>query len=424
MARKQKYKSISLFSGAMGLDLGLERAGFSCVVCNELDPLAVETIRLNRPSLPVIAGSVEHVSLETLSREAGFNVKGIDLLAGGPPCQAFSVFGQRRGLHDGRGKLIFEFFRLVNEVRPRAFLMENVRGLHSMPLLPKGEKQGKGKVALEHTEPGSLLRELIRLFETINYRIDCYLVNSVNYGAPQIRERLLCIGSQFDIAPSFPPPEYSNRPSDGLPPFRTLGDAIGVGFDDPDPSMMNFSPRKLKYLKMVSPGGNWRNLPEDIQKESMGKSWFLKGGRSAYWRKLDFDFPCPTVVTMPNHAGTSMCHPTELRALTVGEMAAVQEFPREWKFAGSPTDKCRQIGNAVPPRLGEVAGRVLERLLRDAEGMSPLKNGKIEDSGRIIHLRPHVRTRSYFKEGETISRHQGYYDGKVSKQMELELETV
>src|ERR1039458_2599292 len=89
MARKQKYKSISLFSGAMGLDLGLERAGFSCVVCNELDPLAVETIRLNRPSLPVIAGSVEHVSLETLSREAGFNVKGIDLLAGGPPCQAF-----------------------------------------------------------------------------------------------------------------------------------------------------------------------------------------------------------------------------------------------------------------------------------------------------------------------------------------------
>lgn len=423
MAGNHNYKSISLFSGAMGLDLGLERAGFHCAVCNEIDPLAVETIRLNRPSLPVISESVEQVSLKTLSIAAGFNVKGIDLIAGGPPCQAFSVFGQRRGLYDGRGKLVFEFFRLVDEVRPKAFLMENVRGLHSMPLLPKGMKLESGAASEELTEPGSLLRELIRLFERIHYRVDCYLVNAVNYGAPQIRERLMCIGSQFDIDPLFPPPEFSNRPSDGLPPFRTLGDAIGNSFNNPDPSMMNFSPRKLKYLKMVPPGGNWRNLPVEIQKESMGKSWFLKGGRSAYWRKLAFDFPCPTVVTMPNHAGTSMCHPTELRALTVGEMAAIQEFPLDWKFVGSATDKCRQIGNAVPPRLGEVAGRVLEHLLDKASAMSPLKNGKAENSGRIIHIRPHVRTRSYFKEGETINGHQGYYDrARSSEQLELALE--
>jgi DNA (cytosine-5)-methyltransferase 1 len=420
MANGRSYNAISLFSGAMGLDIGLERAGFRAVVCNEIDPLAVETIKLNRPSLPVISESVEVVSLKTLSKAAGFDVKGIDLIAGGPPCQAFSVFGQRRGLHDGRGKLIFEFFRLVNEVRPKTFLMENVRGLHSMALLPKGEKFEKGKIPPEHLEPGSLLRELIRLFEEIHYRVDCYLVNAVNYGAPQIRERLLCIGSQFDIDPSFPPPEYSNRLSDGLPPFRALGDAIGNGFIDPDPSMMNFSPRKLRYLSMVPPGGNWRNLPVDVQKESMGKTWFLKGGRSAYWRKLAFEFPCPTVVTMPNHAGTSMCHPTELRTLTVGEMAAVQEFPRDWKFVGSATDKCRQIGNAVPPRLGEVAGRVLARLLENAEGIMRSKNGKVKGSGRIIHLRPHVRTRTYFKEGEIINGHQGYYDGKASSiQMDL-----
>ncbi|MHB8389237.1 MAG: DNA cytosine methyltransferase [Acidobacteriaceae bacterium] len=130
---------------------------------------------------------------------------------------------------------------------------------------------------------------------------------------------------------------------------------------------MNFSPRKLKYLSMVPPGGNWRSLPIEIQKESMGKSWYLKGGRSAYWRKLSMDFPCPTVVTMPNHAGTSMCHPTELRALTVGEMAAVQEFPKDWSFVGSPTDKCRQIGNAVPIRLGLVAGKVVDSLLEEIE---------------------------------------------------------
>lgn len=392
----------------MGLDIGLERAGFNCVVCNEIDALAVATIKLNKPALPVIADSVERVTLTTLSEAAGFDVSGIDLLAGGPPCQAFSVFGQRRGLHDGRGRMIFEFFRLVDEVRPKAFLMENVRGLHSMPLVPKG-MEVDGSCPPKHTEPGSLLRELIQLFESVGYRVDCYLVNSVNYGAPQIRERLLCIGSRFDVDPNFPEPEFSNRPADKLPPFRTLGDAIGEGFCDPDPAMMNFSPRKLKYLAMVPPGGNWRNLPEDVQKESMGKSWYLKGGRSAYWRKLSFEFPSPTVVTMPNHAGTSMCHPKELRALTVGEMAAVQEFPREWKFAGSPADKCRQIGNAVPPRLGQVAGRVLQRILQASETLSPLTSTP-SASGRIVHIRPHVRTRSYFKGGEVISGHTGYYD--------------
>jgi DNA (cytosine-5)-methyltransferase 1 len=404
----------------------LARAGFNCVVCNEIDALAVETIKLNKPELPVISDSVERVTLATLSEAAGFDVSGIDLLAGGPPCQAFSVFGQRRGLHDGRGRMIFEFFRLLDEIRPKAFLMENVRGLHSMPLVPKG-MEGDGSYMREHTEPGSLLRELIRLFEGVGYRVDCYLVNSVNYGAPQIRERLLCIGSRFDIDPDFPIPEFSNRPSDNLPPFRTLGDAIGEGFCDPDPSMMNFSPRKLKYLAMVPPGGNWRNLSEDVQKESMGKSWYLKGGRSAYWRKLSFDFPSPTVVTMPNHAGTSMCHPTELRALTVGEMAAVQEFPRDWKFAGSPTDKCRQIGNAVPPRLGQVAGRVLQRLLQASETLSPLRD-KPAASGRIIHIRPHVRTRSYFKDGEVISGHTGYYDHRhppvEDRQLTLDIAAV
>lgn len=415
----QSRQFISLFSGAMGLDIGLERAGFHCVACNEIDPLAVETIRLNRPSLPIISDSVETVTKESLSRAAGFDVTGIDLIAGGPPCQAFSVFGQRRGLHDGRGKLIFEFFRLVDEVRPKAFLMENVRGLHSMPLLPRGATLENGDVPSEHTKPGSLLRELIRLFEDIGYRIDCYLVNSVNYGAPQIRERLLCIGSQRDIDPNFPPPQYSNRPSDGLPPFRTLGDVIGDGFIDPDPSLMNFSPRKLKYLALVPPGGNWRNLPVDLQKESMGKSWYLKGGRSAYWRKLSMLFPCPTVVTMPNHAGTSMCHPEELRALTVGEMAAVQEFPSDWRFVGSPTDKCRQIGNAVPPRLGEVAGHVLFSLLKSFDTLSPFTS-KPTHSGRVVHIRPHVRTRTYFKGGEVIGAHQGYYD-RINSQQQLDL---
>ncbi len=115
---------------------------------------------------------------------------------------------------------------------------------------------------------------------------------------------------------------------------------------------------------MVPPGGNWRSLTEEMQKESMGKSWYLKGGRSAYWRKLSFGFPSPTVVTMPNHAGTSMCHPSELRAISVGEAAAIQEFPKEWIFQGTTTAKFRQIGNAVPVRLGQVAGSVIMEFIK------------------------------------------------------------
>ena len=187
---------------------------------------------------------------------------------------------------------------------------------------------------------------------------------------------------------------------------------------DSDSSMMNFSPRKLKYLAMIPPGDNWRSLPVEIQKESMGKSWYLKGGRSAYWRKLSFDFPCPTVVTMPNHAGTSMCHPTELRALTVGEMAAVQEFPVDWKFSGSPTDKCRQIGNAVPPRLGQVAGQALMALLEKADSKLSIPTAKMAPS-RTIHLRPHVRTRSYFKGGEVKHGHVSYYDSQPADESQL-----
>src|SRR5213078_876881 len=144
---------------------------------------------------------------------------------------------------------------------------------------------------------------------------------------------------------------------------RTLRDAIGSGFVDPDPGCMDFSPRKLRYLSLVPSGGNWRSLPIDIQKESMGKAWFLKGGRSAYWRKLSFSFPSPTVVTMPNHAGTSMCHPKELRAITVGEAAAIQEFPKEWNVSGPVTSNFRQIGTAVPVGLAHVAATEVKKLL-------------------------------------------------------------
>jgi DNA (cytosine-5)-methyltransferase 1 len=364
--------------------------------------------------MPVIDRSIAEITGRDLLQAAGIKKTEVDLVAGGPPCQPFSVFGNRKGTDDDRGQLVFEFVRIIAETRPKVFLMENVRGLLSMPAYRKGAGP---KVPAELLKPGSLVQLLFEKFNQLGYRVDLFVVNSVNYGAPQIRERVLLIGNRFGLQCRFPSPKFSNRPGDRLPKFRTLGDAIGKDFIDPCPEVLNFSPRKLRYLSMVPPGGNWRSLPEEIQKESMGKSWYLKGGRSAYWRKLSFAFPSPTVVTMPNHAGTSMCHPTELRAITVGEAMAIQEFPSNWILQGSTASKFKQVGNAVPVRLGHVAGGAINEILDQIS--SGRKNDLPTTDNRIVHLRPHVRTKTYFKAGQAFSGDQSYYESP--DQLELDI---
>jgi DNA (cytosine-5)-methyltransferase 1 len=171
---------------------------------------------------------------------------------------------------------------------------------------------------------------------------------------------------------------------------------------------------------MIPEGGNWRSLPVPVQQESMGKSWYLKGGRSAYWRKLSFAFPSPTVVTMPNHAGTSMCHPKELRAISVGEAAAIQEFPADWVFQGTTSSKFKQIGNAVPTRLGMVAGNVLKDLLRKIEKSGASKKPVLSSS--ITHVRPHVRTRTFWKNGESYAGDHSYYENDDDDETQLSID--
>lgn len=392
----------------MGLDLGLQLAGFETAVANEIDKACVQTMRFNCPEMPVIDRSISEMAGKDLLRAGGLRKGQVDLVAGGPPCQPFSVFGNRKGTEDDRGQLVFDYVRIISETRPKVFLMENVRGLLSMPAY---RQTAGNSIPIHLTKPGSLVQLLFEKFNEIGYRVDLFVVNSVNYGAPQVRERVLLIGNRFGLRCNFPTPMFSNRPEDGLPEFKTLGDAIGEKFIDPCPEVLNFSPRKLRYLSMVPPGGNWRSLPEDVQKESMGKSWHLKGGRSAYWRKLSFAFPSPTVVTMPNHAGTSMCHPTELRAITVGEGMAIQEFPPTWQLQGNTASKFKQVGNAVPVRLGQVAGNaILELLNRINSGQ---KGECPKDENQIVHLRPHVRTKTYFKDGQAFAGDQSYYESST-----------
>lgn len=237
-------------------------------------------------------------------------------------------------------------------------------------------------------------------------------MNAVNYGAPQLRERVLFIGNRFNRLVEFPQPTHGDdSPSDQgdlfrdagqhLAPFRTLGEAIG-GLRDMKPIIMDFSPRKKHFLAMIPAGGNWRCLPEETAREAMGRAFIAKGGRSGWWRRLSFDLPAPTILTMPNHAGTALCHPTEVRALTLRECARVQEFPDEWEFCGKPPEQYAQVGNAVPVRLGRVCGQLLSKHLDEiyASGENRLP-GK-HPPCRVVYVKSHIRTRRWFSKGQKV----------------------
>jgi len=366
----------------------------------------------------------------SILNDLGIKPGELDLLIGGPPCQSFSTAGKRRTTQDPRGTLLWEFLRFIKEIRPRFFLMENVRGLLSAALRhrPIAERPEKGGQPFEpDEEPGSVIRMFaddLQKLDNPGYHMDCFEVNAVNYGTPQLRERVLFIGNRYNSLVDFPNPTHGTTEKTvtqaslfdeekELNPWRTLGDAIS-GLEESDPVIMDFSPRKKKFLSMIPAGSNWRSLPEEVQKESMGKAWHAKGGRSGWWRRLSFDLPCPTLVTMPNHAGTSLCHPEEVRALTLKECALIQEFPSEWKFCGSPAKQYVQVGNAVPVRLGAVAGQVIAEQLATLHKRKWVAYKEKPVSYRTIYIQSHVRTRQWYKKGQTFIWKDGKQNGHAS----------
>lgn len=419
-ATSKKFSVVSLFSGAMGLDLGLERTGrFQTLAVVEKVPAFCNTIRLNRDAgrvasrdLRVVEGDISTVDPRELLDQLEIKPGELDLLVGGPPCQSFSTAGRRGTVEDPRGTLLWQFLRFVDVMQPKFFMMENVRGLMSSALKHRrieDRPERGGKPLSEDEKPGSVVRRFVSDLHG-KYRLDVFEVNAVNYGAPQLRERVLFVGNRYGRVVDFPSPTHGPSTSDDGPPslelfpelepFRTLRDAIGDLRED-DPVIMDFSERKKSYLALVPEGGNWRALPEEVAQESMGRAFFAKGGRSGWWRRLTYDLPAPTVVTMPNHASTALCHPVETRALTLRECARIQEFPDEWEFTGTPAEQYAQVGNAVPVRLGVVAGEVLAREL-DSVVQSPRARKSSAEPVRVIYINSHVRTRQWFKNGKSV----------------------
>jgi len=349
-----KYNVVSLFSGAMGLDLGLEKAGLHTAVCVEMNKLACETIRENT-SIPVIENDITKVTTKEILETAKLKKKDVFMVVGGPPCQAFSTAGKRLSLQDFRGNVIINYLRIVEEISPPYFILENVRGILSTPLggVPtEYESEYNSIVEVQ----GSVIYFLWNEFKKLGYELSFGLFNSANYGVPQIRERVIIFGSKKGRVP-LPSPTHSETGLETGMKWVTIADAFeGLGKQE---QFFEIPQRIKKYLVYIKEGENWTDLPIDIKKEAMGKSFELDGGKTGFFRRLNFNRPSPTLLTSPIMNATLLAHPTEMRSLSVHEYARIQQFPDSWKLQGKLTDLFKQIGNAVPTGLGYVAGKTI-----------------------------------------------------------------
>jgi DNA (cytosine-5)-methyltransferase 1 len=342
-----EYSVLELFAGAGGLAVGMEKAGLKCIALNEIDKWACQTLRKNRPNWKVLEGDVKDFDFNNLKDQ-------VDVVTGGFPCQAFSYAGKKLGLKDARGTLFYEFARVVTEVNPAICIGENVRGL------------------LSH-DNGNTLQGMISILDEIGYKVvPVQVLKAVQYRVPQKRERLILVGIRKDIDLEFNYPKPHKK-------IYTLKDALKKGelFDSDvyDSEGAKYPSYKKEVLDLVPPKGYWRDLPVDIQKEYMGGSYYLGGGKTGMARRIGWDEPSLTLTCSPAQKQTERCHPDETRPFTVREYARIQTFPDEWDFAGSVAQQYKQIGNAVPVNLGEEIGYSIIKFLNQYYRVL-LKNGK------------------------------------------------
>lgn len=330
--------AIELFAGAGGLALGLELAGIKTLEYVEFDQACCETLKTNRPSWNVICDDIHNVDF------SGYRGK-VDIVTGGFPCQAFSYAGKKLGFGDTRGTLFHEFARCIKEVNPKMFLAENVRGLVS---------HNKGRT----------LVTILEVLQSLGYSIQTQILNAAYYGVGQKRERIVIIGirNDLDISFSYPKPESK---------MTTLRQALK---DCPESIGETYSEKKRKVLELVPAGGCWVDLPEEVAKEYMGKSYYSGGGRRGMARRISWDEPSLTLTCSPSQKQTERCHPEETRPFTVREYARIQSFPDDWKFCGGMSDQYKQIGNAVPVEMARRIGVQLKKaILTEGKTMTKKK---------------------------------------------------
>lgn len=339
---ENEYSVLELFAGAGGLALGLEKAGLKCVALNEIDKWACETLRSNRPNWNVLEGDIKAFDFKEYKGK-------VDVVTGGFPCQAFSYAGKKLGLNDARGTLFYEFARVVQEVLPAICIGENVRGL------------------LSH-DNGKTLEGMISILDEIGYKVvPIQVLKAIYFRVPQKRERLVLVGVRKDIDIEFEYPKPHKK-------IYNLKDALKKGelydCDVPKSKGAKYPEYKKEVLDLVPPKGYWRDLPVEIQKQYMGGSFYLGGGKTGMARRIGWDEPSLTLTCSPAQKQTERCHPDETRPFTVREYARIQTFPDDWMFAGSTAQQYKQIGNAVPVNLGQEVGYSVIKLLNEFYSLS------------------------------------------------------
>jgi DNA (cytosine-5)-methyltransferase 1 len=357
---KSGIVALSFFTGAMGLDLGLEKAGIKVLLASEIDVPTRETIAVNRPGIGLI-GDIRDYSPEEIRKVAGLGADDdIDLVVGGPPCQSFSTAGKRHGFEDERGDVLLTFVDRILALRPRYAVIENVRGLLSAPLSHRPhEKRGAGfpPLALKEERGGALLYVLEKL-RGGGYGVSFNLYNAANYGAPQKRERVVIVCSRDGRKLPYLAPTRSETGAFGLPKWKTVREAL-KGLPKTGHDFVKFPEKRLRFYRMLKPGQYWKDLPEKYHKEALGGAYSSAGGKTGFLRRLPWDEPSYTLVTHPAMPATDLCHPVEDRPLSIQEYKRIQEFPDDWKVAGTIIDQYRQIGNAVPVSLGAAIGNLI-----------------------------------------------------------------
>ncbi len=331
----KNYNVLELFAGAGGLAIGLEQSGIKCAALNEIDKWACATLRENRPNWNILEGDIKDFDFSEYENQ-------VEIVTGGFPCQAFSYAGKKLGLEDARGTLFYEFARVVKEVNPLICVGENVKGL------------------LSH-DKGKTLEGMISILDEIGYNVvPVQVLKAINYKVPQKRERLILVGIRKDIEVEYEYPTPYNV-------IYNLSDALKKGelydTDVPKSGGSKYPEHKKQILDLVPPKGYWRDLPLDIQKEYMGKSFYLGGGKTGMARRIGWDEPSLTLTCSPAQKQTERCHPDETRPFTVREYARIQTFPDDWNFVGSISQQYKQIGNAVPCNLGKELGYSIIKFL-------------------------------------------------------------
>ena len=352
-------KALSFFSGAMGLDQGLEKSGIHVLLACEMDKACRRTIAANRPEIGLL-GDIWQYSADDIRQAAGLSPKDdIDLMVGGPPCQAFSTAGARRGFEDVRGNAFLRYIEIILALRPQYAVIENVRGLLSAPMThtPHAERGGSWQPEPQERSGGALFH-VLQMLRAGGYGVSFNLYNAANFGVPQSRERVVLICSRDGEKLPHLMPTHSQDGSLGLPQWRTLREAL-QGLDPTAGDHAFFPPERLRFYRLLGPGQYWKHLPAHLHREALGGSFASGGGKTGFLRRLDWDKPSCTLVTSPTMPATDICHPEEHRPLSVQEYKRIQQFPDDWVVCGSLVDQYKQLGNAVPVGLGEAIGRAI-----------------------------------------------------------------